>query len=184
MLSFQLLAEKKQQRTDDWGFRCLFSMSCFDSNFPKLSPPLPFSQKTKLSVSYFDVKVVWGINIPGNVWNEFFFILYESLHVWSSRRFTYLITPSQIYSTDAFPWWRLRCLRGTSLPPPPPYMSPLVKHLCTITNRNAKKCWPTSKDKWPNPQQPSGGSMQWKKKTWNWDQGLVEYCKQNYRQRV
>ena len=30
--------------------------------------------------------------------------------------------------------------------PPPPYMSPLVKHLCTIRNRNAKKCCPTIKD--------------------------------------
>ena len=31
-------------------------------------------------------------------------------------------------------------------PPPPPYMSPPVKHLCTIRNRNAKKCCPTIKD--------------------------------------
>ena len=31
-------------------------------------------------------------------------------------------------------------------PPPLPYMSPLVKHLCTIRNRNAKKCCPTIKD--------------------------------------
>ena len=31
-------------------------------------------------------------------------------------------------------------------PPPPPFMSPLVKHLCTIRNRNAKKCCPTIKD--------------------------------------
>ena len=54
-----------------------------------------------------------------------FFIRYESLHVWSSRRFTYLITPSQVYSTNAFPWWRLRCLRGTSLPLPSP---PICRH--------------------------------------------------------
>ena len=94
-------------------------MSCFDSTFPKFSPPLSFSQKTKLSVSYFDVKVVWDNNIPGNAWNKFF-IRYESLHVRSSRRFTYLITPSQLYSTNASPWSRLRWLRGTSVPPPPP----------------------------------------------------------------
>ena len=55
-----------------WGFRYLLGMSCFDSTFPKFSPPLSFSQKTKLSVSYFDVNVVWDNNIPGNVWNEFF----------------------------------------------------------------------------------------------------------------
>ena len=58
-----------------------------------------------------------------------------------------------------------------SPPPPPPYMSPLVKHLCTIRNRNAKKCWPTSKDKWPNPQQPSGGSIQWNQTTWTGTKG-------------
>ena len=57
-----------------------------------------------------------------------FFIRYESLHVWSSRRFTYLITPSQVYSTNAFPWWRLRCLRGTSLPLPPPPSPPICRH--------------------------------------------------------
>ena len=146
----------------------------------------PFLKKLNLALVILTSK--WfEVSIFQAMYEMNFFILYESLHVWSSRRFTYLITPSQIYSTNAFPWWRLRCLRGTSLrspTPPPPYMSLLVKHLCTITNRNAKKCWPTSKDKWPNPPQPSGGSMQWKKKTWNWDQGLVEYCKQNYRQRV
>ena len=38
-------------------------MSCFDSTFPKFSPPLSFSQKTKLSVSYFDVKVWFEITI-------------------------------------------------------------------------------------------------------------------------
>ena len=84
-------SSRKETTTNWWGFRCPLNMSCFDSTFPKFSLPLSFSQKTKLGVSYFDVKVVWDINIPGNVWNEFF-IRYESLIIEAIHLFDNTLT--------------------------------------------------------------------------------------------
>ena len=40
-----LTSGRKETTTNWWGFRCLLSMTYFDSTFPKFFPPLSFSQK-------------------------------------------------------------------------------------------------------------------------------------------
>ena len=109
-----------------------------------------------------------SIYIPSNVWHNLFYMTWI---------FPYMITEAIhlldnaliVISRNDSPWSRLGCLHGTTPPPHP--ISPLVKQLCTIRNRNTKKYGDVnadvSKGKWANPQQPSmqhgTGSKGW----WN-----------------
>ena len=96
-----------------------------------------------LSLCLFLKKLILALVILTLKWFEIsiFQAMYEmnflyDMNLWSSRRFTYLITPSQLYSTNAFPWSRLRCLRGTSRSPPPRNAADLQARLNELIRNN------------------------------------------------